>query len=149
MWWGLKMFQWRQFFHGQLLLHWPFEWRWMHWVLACLPRVFTSSTITFTLLFHCQQTEKMEKAEKLRSAQSFPFLCHSPRSSSQHRAIPLRKSVSVSELVARWVADLLLQVTVGLWLFRVSSPSSTSLTHKSHSDKDLPKYSIPDPHISS
>ncbi|XP_048806549.1 xin actin-binding repeat-containing protein 1 isoform X1 [Lagopus muta] len=48
----------------------------------------------------------MEKAEKLRSAQSFPFLCHSPRSSSQHRAIPLRKSVSVSELVARYQSIL-------------------------------------------
>ncbi|KFQ84408.1 hypothetical protein N337_12482 [Phoenicopterus ruber ruber] len=43
----------------------------------------------------------MEKAEKLRPAQSFPFLCHSPRSSPEHRAVPLRKSVSVSELVAR------------------------------------------------
>ncbi|POI31683.1 hypothetical protein CIB84_004566 [Bambusicola thoracicus] len=91
----------------------------------------------------------MEKAEKLQSAQSFPFLCHSPRSGSEHRAVPLRKSVSVSELVARWVADLLLQVTVDLWLSKVGSPSSTSLTNKPHSDKDCPKYSIPEPHISS
>ncbi|KFP42856.1 hypothetical protein N324_01968, partial [Chlamydotis macqueenii] len=44
----------------------------------------------------------MEKAEKLKPAQSFPFLCHSPRSSPERRAVPLRKSVSVSELVARW-----------------------------------------------
>ncbi|KFW66716.1 hypothetical protein AS28_04544, partial [Pygoscelis adeliae] len=44
----------------------------------------------------------MEKAEKLRPAQSFPFLCHSPRSSPERRAVPLRKSVSVSELVAWW-----------------------------------------------
>ncbi|KFQ73251.1 hypothetical protein N335_08099, partial [Phaethon lepturus] len=44
----------------------------------------------------------MEKAEKLRSAQSFPFLCHSPRNSPERRAVTLRKSVSVSELVARW-----------------------------------------------
>ncbi|KFQ66223.1 hypothetical protein N334_05515, partial [Pelecanus crispus] len=44
----------------------------------------------------------MEKADKLRPAQSFPSLCHSPRSSPDHRAVPLRKSVSVSELVARW-----------------------------------------------
>ncbi|KFZ62398.1 hypothetical protein N321_02500, partial [Antrostomus carolinensis] len=43
----------------------------------------------------------MEKAEKLRPAQSFPFLCHSPRSSLERRAV-LRKSMSVSELVARW-----------------------------------------------
>lgn len=138
-----------EFFHGHLLLHWPFEWRRMHWVLVCLPQVFTSSTITFTLSFQCQQAVNMEKAEKLRSAQSFPFLCHSPRSSSEHRGVPLRKSVSVSELVARWVADLLLQVTIDLWLSRVGSPSSTSLTNKSHSDKDFPKYSITEPHISS
>ncbi|KFQ15276.1 hypothetical protein N330_11851, partial [Leptosomus discolor] len=44
----------------------------------------------------------MEKTGKLRPAQSFPFLCHSPRSSPERRAISLRKSVSVSELVARW-----------------------------------------------
>ncbi|KFR09040.1 hypothetical protein Y956_03923, partial [Nipponia nippon] len=44
----------------------------------------------------------MEEAEKLRPAQSFPFLCHSPRSSPESRVIPVRKSVSVSELVARW-----------------------------------------------
>ncbi|KFP68113.1 hypothetical protein N322_10667, partial [Cariama cristata] len=44
----------------------------------------------------------MEKTEKLRPAQSFPFLCHSSRSSPESRAVSLRKSVSVSELVARW-----------------------------------------------
>ncbi|KAM7123663.1 xin actin-binding repeat-containing protein 1 [Ciconia maguari] len=48
----------------------------------------------------------MEKAETLRPAQSFPFLCHSPRSSPEHRAVPLRKSVSVSELVARYQSIL-------------------------------------------
>ncbi|XP_063180407.1 xin actin-binding repeat-containing protein 1 isoform X1 [Chroicocephalus ridibundus] len=48
----------------------------------------------------------MEKAEKLRPAQSFPFLCHSPRSSPERRAVPLRKSVSVSELVARYQSIL-------------------------------------------
>ncbi|XP_075602850.1 xin actin-binding repeat-containing protein 1 isoform X3 [Balearica regulorum gibbericeps] len=47
----------------------------------------------------------MEKAEKLKPAQSFPFLCHSPRSSPEHRAV-LRKSVSVSELVARYQSIL-------------------------------------------
>ncbi|KFV54497.1 hypothetical protein N341_12473, partial [Tyto alba] len=44
----------------------------------------------------------MEKTEKLRPDQSFHFLCHSPRSSPDHRAVSLRKSVSVSELVSRW-----------------------------------------------
>ncbi|KFO74228.1 hypothetical protein N303_03766, partial [Cuculus canorus] len=44
----------------------------------------------------------MEKSAKLRPAQSFPLLCHSPRSSPESRAVLLRKSVSVSELVARW-----------------------------------------------
>ncbi|PKU35857.1 xin actin-binding repeat-containing protein 1 [Limosa lapponica baueri] len=48
----------------------------------------------------------MEKAEKLRPAQSFPFLCHSPRSSPERRAVALRKSVSVSELVARYQSIL-------------------------------------------
>ncbi|XP_075562273.1 xin actin-binding repeat-containing protein 1 isoform X1 [Pelecanus crispus] len=48
----------------------------------------------------------MEKADKLRPAQSFPSLCHSPRSSPDHRAVPLRKSVSVSELVARYQSIL-------------------------------------------
>ncbi|XP_065601050.1 xin actin-binding repeat-containing protein 1 isoform X1 [Cyrtonyx montezumae] len=48
----------------------------------------------------------METTEKLRSAQSFPFLCHSSRSSSEHKAVPLRKSVSVSELVARYQSIL-------------------------------------------
>ncbi|KFV66341.1 hypothetical protein N307_02834, partial [Dryobates pubescens] len=43
----------------------------------------------------------MEKAEKLSPAQSFPFLCHPPRSSPERRAVRLTKSVSVSELVAR------------------------------------------------
>ncbi|KFO84917.1 hypothetical protein N320_07757, partial [Buceros rhinoceros silvestris] len=43
----------------------------------------------------------MEKAEKLRPAQSIPFLCQSSRSSPEPRAVLLRKSVSVSELVAR------------------------------------------------
>ncbi|KAM9302631.1 xin actin-binding repeat-containing protein 1 [Morus bassanus] len=47
----------------------------------------------------------MEKAEKLKPAQSFPFLCHSPRSSPERRAV-LRKSVSVSELVARYQSIL-------------------------------------------
>ncbi|KFP85023.1 hypothetical protein N311_03227, partial [Apaloderma vittatum] len=44
----------------------------------------------------------MEEVEKLRPAQSFPFLCHSPRSNPECRTVLLRKSVSVSELVARW-----------------------------------------------
>lgn len=79
------------------------------------PWIFTSSTITFTLFFQHLQTEDMEKAEKLRPAQSLPFLCHSPRSIPEHGAVPLRKSVSVSELVARWVAILQLQMTVDLW----------------------------------
>ncbi|XP_057254277.1 uncharacterized protein LOC130593268 [Pezoporus wallicus] len=48
----------------------------------------------------------MEKAEKLRPAQSLPFLCHSPRSNPEHRAVVLRKSVSVSELVARYQSIL-------------------------------------------
>ncbi|XP_035175576.1 uncharacterized protein LOC118163180 [Oxyura jamaicensis] len=48
----------------------------------------------------------MEKAEKLRSAQSLPFLCHSLRSIPEHGAVPLRKSVSVSELVARYQSIL-------------------------------------------
>ncbi|XP_068002034.1 xin actin-binding repeat-containing protein 1 [Melanerpes formicivorus] len=48
----------------------------------------------------------MEKAEKLRPAQSFPFLCHPPRSSPERRAVLLRKSVSVSELVARYQSIL-------------------------------------------
>ncbi|KFP27529.1 hypothetical protein N325_02579, partial [Colius striatus] len=43
----------------------------------------------------------MEKAEKLMPAQSFPVLCHSPRSSPESGVV-LRKSVSVSQLVARW-----------------------------------------------
>ncbi|KFV73747.1 hypothetical protein N308_12968 [Struthio camelus australis] len=43
----------------------------------------------------------MEKAEKLRPAQSFPVLCRSPSSRLERRAVPLRKSMSVSELVAR------------------------------------------------
>lgn len=83
----------------------------------------TSSTITFTLLFQHLQTEDMEKAEKLRPAQSLPFLCHSPRGIPEHEAVPLRKSVSVSELVARWVAILQLQMTIDLW----SSPGWTLL----------------------
>ncbi|XP_064361774.1 xin actin-binding repeat-containing protein 1 isoform X2 [Dromaius novaehollandiae] len=48
----------------------------------------------------------MDKAEKLRPAQSLPALCHSPRSRAEHRAVPLRKSVSVSELVARYQSIL-------------------------------------------
>ncbi|XP_030368703.1 uncharacterized protein LOC115619882 isoform X2 [Strigops habroptila] len=48
----------------------------------------------------------MEKAEKLRPAQSLPFLCRSPRSNPEHRAVLLRKSVSVSELVARYQSIL-------------------------------------------
>ncbi|KFP07320.1 hypothetical protein N300_12053, partial [Calypte anna] len=45
----------------------------------------------------------MEKSQKLRPSQSFPLLCHSPKSSpEQSRTVPLRKSVSVAELVARW-----------------------------------------------
>ncbi|EOA95189.1 hypothetical protein Anapl_17982, partial [Anas platyrhynchos] len=48
----------------------------------------------------------MEKAEKLRPAQSLPFLCHSPRGIPEHEAVPLRKSVSVSELVARYQSIL-------------------------------------------
>ncbi|KAJ7410167.1 hypothetical protein BTVI_54124 [Pitangus sulphuratus] len=54
----------------------------------------------------CQQTENMEKAEKLRPAQSFPSLCHSPRSNPEIRAVLLRKAVSVSELVARYQSIL-------------------------------------------
>ncbi|OPJ85257.1 xin actin-binding repeat-containing protein 1 [Patagioenas fasciata monilis] len=48
----------------------------------------------------------MEKTEKLKPAQSFPFLCHSPRSSPERREVALRKSVSVSELVARYQSIL-------------------------------------------
>ncbi|XP_066170957.1 uncharacterized protein [Sylvia atricapilla] len=48
----------------------------------------------------------MEKAEKLRPAQSFPSLCHSPRSNPELRAVLLRKAVSVSELVARYQSIL-------------------------------------------
>ncbi|KAL2307157.1 hypothetical protein Nmel_000105 [Mimus melanotis] len=44
----------------------------------------------------------MEKAEKLRPAQSFPSLCHSPRSNPELRTVLLRKALSVSELVARY-----------------------------------------------
>ncbi|KFP83947.1 hypothetical protein N310_12565, partial [Acanthisitta chloris] len=44
----------------------------------------------------------MEKSAELRPVQSFPTLCHSPRSNPECRAVVLRKSVSVSELVARW-----------------------------------------------
>ncbi|KAK2512639.1 hypothetical protein Q9233_016124, partial [Columba guinea] len=65
----------------------------------------SSITITFVLLLRCQQTKNMEKTEKLKPAQSFPFLCHSPRSSPECREVPLRKSVSVSELVARWAVQ--------------------------------------------
>ncbi|KGL77153.1 hypothetical protein N309_11756 [Tinamus guttatus] len=43
----------------------------------------------------------MDKAEKLRPAQSFPALCSAPCSHPERRAVPLRKSTSVSELVAR------------------------------------------------
>ncbi|XP_027551275.1 xin actin-binding repeat-containing protein 1 isoform X2 [Neopelma chrysocephalum] len=48
----------------------------------------------------------MEKAEKLRPAQSFPSLCCSPRSNPELRAVLLRKAVSVSELVARYQSIL-------------------------------------------
>ncbi|XP_068790269.1 xin actin-binding repeat-containing protein 1 [Struthio camelus] len=48
----------------------------------------------------------MEKAEKLRPAQSFPVLCRSPSSRLERRAVPLRKSMSVSELVARYQSIL-------------------------------------------
>ncbi|XP_071661451.1 xin actin-binding repeat-containing protein 1 isoform X2 [Patagioenas fasciata] len=48
----------------------------------------------------------MEKTEKLQPAQSFPFLCHPPRSSPERREVALRKSVSVSELVARYQSIL-------------------------------------------
>ncbi|CAM9238821.1 unnamed protein product [Bubo scandiacus] len=48
----------------------------------------------------------MEKTKQLRPAQSFPFLCHSLRSSPERRAVSLRKSVSVSELVARYQSIL-------------------------------------------
>ncbi|XP_030120076.4 xin actin-binding repeat-containing protein 1 isoform X1 [Taeniopygia guttata] len=44
----------------------------------------------------------MEKAERLRPAQSFPSLSHPPRSNPELRAVLLRKAVSVSELVARY-----------------------------------------------
>ncbi|XP_071590738.1 xin actin-binding repeat-containing protein 1 isoform X2 [Heliangelus exortis] len=49
----------------------------------------------------------MEKSEKLRPSQSFPLLCHSLRSSpEQSRTVPLRKCVSVAELVARYQSIL-------------------------------------------
>ncbi|XP_071416589.1 uncharacterized protein [Pithys albifrons albifrons] len=52
------------------------------------------------------KTENMEKAEKLRPAQSFPSLCHSPRNNPVHRAVLLGKAVSVSELIARYQSIL-------------------------------------------
>ncbi|KAM8810461.1 uncharacterized protein ACNFOS_015128 [Eudromia elegans] len=48
----------------------------------------------------------MDKDEKLRPSQSFPSLCSSLQSHPEHRAVPLRKSVSVSELVARYQSIL-------------------------------------------
>lgn len=102
---------------------WSPEWRWIFWFLPSFPWVFTSSPVTFALLFQCQQTENMEKAEKLRPAQSFPSLCHSPRSNPELRTLLLRKAVSVSELVARWVFNLWLQLTSDPRGSREDSPS--------------------------
>lgn len=82
----------------------------------------------------------MEKAEKLRPVQSFPSLCHSPRSNPELRAVLLRKAVSVSELVARWVFSLWLQFTSDPRGSRENSPSPTSVTNRSHSDKIFPKH---------
>uniref|UniRef100_A0A8C0ZAM1 Xin actin binding repeat containing 1 n=7 Tax=Passeriformes TaxID=9126 RepID=A0A8C0ZAM1_CYACU len=48
----------------------------------------------------------MGKAEKLQPAQSFPSLCHPPRSNPELRTVLLRKAVSVSELVARYQSIL-------------------------------------------
>lgn len=144
------MYQRRQhLFHSPLLMHRSPEWRWTHWFLASFPWVFTSSTITFALLFQCQQTENMEKAKKLRPAQSFPSLCHSPRSNPELRAVLLRKAVSVSELVARCVFSLWLQFTSDLRGSGENSPSPTSVTNRSHSDKIFPKHSIPNCRVSS